>query len=150
METSLEKPTKKDRELAKGSLGAFGKALKDSPADGFTEITFREIGEVVKVPNKALELFAAFISKIADGHSVKLVNTDEQISTQEAADYLDVSRPHLIKLVEKGEIPYTMVGTHRRIALHDVELYAQKLKESRATQLEFLAKQAQELQLGYQ
>jgi hypothetical protein len=56
----------------------------------------------------------------------------------------------LIKLVEKGEIACTMVGTHRRIALQDVELYAKRIKENRANQMEFLAKQAQELQSGYE
>jgi len=149
METVLEKPTKKDSELAKHSLGLFEKALQYGSQDDLTEIVFRGTDDVVKVPKKAMYLFAGIISRMAEGHTVKLVDTDEQLSTQEAADYLHVSRPYLIKLVEKGEIPFTLVGTHRRIALRDVELYAQRLIENREKQLEFLAKQAQELHLGY-
>ena len=72
------------------------------------------------------------------------------LSSQEAADYLHVSRPHLVKLVEKGEIPCTMVGTHRRMALHDLKIYADKVRANRDAQLAFLAKQAQELHLGYE
>ncbi len=149
MENLLEKPTKKDRELAKNSLGLLEKALEQGSADGLTEIMFTGSAEVVKVPQKAMRLFASVISRMAEGHTVKLVDADEQMSSQEAADYLHVSRPHLVKLVEKGKIPCTMVGTHRRIALHDVEEYAQKPMENREKQLEFLTAQAQELNLGY-
>jgi excisionase family DNA binding protein len=62
---------------------------------------------------------------------------------------LNVSRPHLIKLLEEGQIPYKKVGSHRRIELKDILEYEDRQKKNRKTQLDFLAQQAQELNLGY-
>lgn len=62
---------------------------------------------------------------------------------------LNVSRPHVVKLLEKGELPYHKVGTHRRIFLKDLEDYKAKMDKKRRKLLEELAKQAQELDMGY-
>lgn len=149
MKTLLQKPTKKDRELARRSVKVFEQALQSSAGNDLTEIKLQGAEEAVKVPKKAMYLFSAIISKMAAGQGVKLLDENEQLTTQEAADYLRISRPHLIKLLTKGEIPYTKVGAHRRVLLGDIEAYAQKLVENREKQLAFLARQAQELQLGY-
>lgn len=71
------------------------------------------------------------------------------VSTKQAADMLNVSRPHLVKLLEEGEIPFKKVGTHRRIELKNLIAYEKRLKENRNKKLDFLAKQAQDLNLGY-
>lgn len=75
--------------------------------------------------------------------------SDTTIGTQEAADYLDISRPHMVRLLERGEIPFSKVGSHRRIKVSDLVGYQKKMKASRRKKLNFLAKQAQELNLGY-
>jgi excisionase family DNA binding protein len=72
-----------------------------------------------------------------------------KISTQQAADLLNVSRPHVVSLLNKGEIPFTKAGTHRRMLLNDIIAYDKKLQKSRNSKLNFLAKQAQELNMGY-
>lgn len=63
---------------------------------------------------------------------------------------LNVSRPHLVKLLEEGVIPYKKVGSHRRILLEDLIEYDRKLKEQRNASLKKLAEQAQDLRLGYE
>jgi excisionase family DNA binding protein len=150
METALQKPTKKDRDIAKAYAKEFEKVLDSEPANNAVEIKFKRSSITVKVPKKAMEVFSAVLQQMAEGNSVTLVSGEDHLSTQEAADLLHVSRPHLIKLLEKGEMPYTLVGTHRRVHAKDIQLYKQKLEKIQQRQLAFLAKQAQELNLGYQ
>lgn len=86
---------------------------------------------------------------MAAGKSMALILSDATVGTQEAADYLEVSRPYVVRLLEKGEIPFSKVGTHRRIKVSDLVAYQKKIKATRSKKLNFLAKQAQELNLGY-
>lgn len=69
---------------------------------------------------------------------------------QQAADILNVSRPHVLKLLEEGIIPFKKVGSHRRILLDDLLVYANQQKDTRKEQLRFLTQQAQVLNLGYE
>ena len=78
-----------------------------------------------------------------------IILSDATIGTQEAADYLEVSRPYIVRLLEKGEIPFSKVGTHRRIKVSDLVAYQKKMKTIRRKQLNFLAQQAQDINLGY-
>lgn len=76
-------------------------------------------------------------------------NTEIKVSTQEAADFLEISRSHVVRLLEKGDIPFTKAGTHRRIKMSDLIAYQKALKATRKRQLKFLAKQARDLNLDY-
>ena len=78
-----------------------------------------------------------------------IILSDTTVGTQEAAGYLDASRPYVVRLLEKGEIPFSKVGTHRRIKVSDLVAYQKKMKATRKKQLNFLAQQAQDLSLGY-
>lgn len=86
---------------------------------------------------------------MAEGKSLTLIPSDAELSTQQAADLLNVSRPHLVKLLEAGQIPFKKVGAHRRIELKDVLAYEEQQRAPRKDQLDFLSQQAQELNLGY-
>jgi excisionase family DNA binding protein len=86
---------------------------------------------------------------MAAGKSIAIILSDTAIGTQEAADYLEVSRPYVVRILEKGEIPFSKAGTHRRIKVADLVAYQKRMKATRSKQLSFLAKQAQELNLGY-
>ena len=85
----------------------------------------------------------------AQGHAITIMPTHAELTTQQAADMLNVSRPHLIKLLESEEIAFTKVGSHRRIRLQDVIDYKNKRLARSRELLAELAQQAQEDDLGY-
>jgi len=80
----------------------------------------------VPLPDVALRLIEDAIHRIAQGQVVVLTMEDEKMTTQQAADLLNVSRPHLIQLLEAGELPFQKVGRYRRIRRTDVLAYKQK------------------------
>lgn len=87
---------------------------------------------------------------MAQGKAVSLVPSDSELTTQQAAEILNVSRPHLVKLLEERAIPFKKIGTHRRVLLEDLLTYQSGQQQVRNEQLQFLAQQAQELGLGYE
>ncbi|MNS92186.1 Helix-turn-helix domain protein [compost metagenome] len=96
-----------------------------------------------------MALLNVILDNMAQGKSITLLPSDSEISTQEAADILNISRPYLVKLIEDGAIPFKKVGTHRRLNLNDVIEYDLRMKKIRDKKLEELAKLAQEMNLGY-
>lgn len=105
--------------------------------------------QVVELPTLALKLLRDILSELALGNTVKVVPIHAELTTQECADMLNVSRPHLVKLLDEGQIPHTKTGSHRRIRFTDLMVY--KADRDRASQdaMEELAAQAQALKMGY-
>ena len=105
--------------------------------------------EHVDLPPGLTPVFAVVLVEVAEGHAVHLGSVEDEMTTGEAANLLNVSRPHLVKLLEAGELPYRKVGTHRRVRRTDVLAYreAERLRAEKA--LQELADEAQELGLGY-
>ncbi|MES2330529.1 MAG: helix-turn-helix domain-containing protein [Bacteroidota bacterium] len=112
-------------------------------------ISFGSEGTSFAVPKRMLKYLESMLSSMADGKGFRLILEDENLSTQEAADMLNVSRPHLVKLLEQGDIPFQKVGKHRRVKLTDLQEYERKLQTVRNNQLDFLARQGQDLNMGY-
>ena len=151
MEALLEKTTREDQRIAKTSVDKLKKASQrlGQKKGSAIEITLKYNAESLRLPSKALSLLSAIISNMAAGKSMALILSDSTVGTQEAADYLEVSRPYVVRLLENGKIPFSKVGTHRRIKVSDLVAYQKKIKATRRKQLNFLAQQAQELDLGY-
>jgi excisionase family DNA binding protein len=105
--------------------------------------------ETIAIPLPAFRLLADILSEMGKGNAVTLIPTCAELTTQQAADLLNVSRPFLVELLEKGEIPYHKVGTHRRVRFHDVMAYKQQTDQARYKALEELSALYQELGLGY-
>lgn len=104
----------------------------------------------VELPTSALRLLVDILSELAEGNAVKVVPIHAELTTQEAADMLNVSRPHLVKLLENGALAFRKTGKHRRIRFADLMVFKTEQDRASAQAMEALAKQAQELQLGYE
>lgn len=149
MEALRNESSLQEQHLAQQALAQLTQALATQGADPLT-LELAATHMPLTLPRKALELLALILSNMAAGHGVSLLPAEAEVSTQEAADLLHVSRPHLVKLLEMGVIPFKKVGSHRRVLLADVLHYETQQQAHRTQQLQFLADQAQELHLGYE
>ena len=104
----------------------------------------------VELPTSALSLLVDILAELADGNTVQVVPIHAELTTQEAADMLNVSRPHLIKLLENNEIPYHRTGKHRRVKFGDLMQYKESRQQVSDDAMAKLANQAQELKMGYE
>lgn len=103
----------------------------------------------LELPTKVFKLLRVILANMAEGKSISLIPSETELSTQQAADILGVSRPHLVKLLESGKIPFKKVGKHRRMLLEDLIKYLRVFQLEREKALQELADQAQELDMGY-
>lgn len=151
METVIGKTTKQDQKIALSSIDEIRKSREHfhSKKNDSAQIKIQAKDEFLTIPKKALFLLFDILIDMAEGRSVTLIPSDSVVGTQQAADMLKVSRPHLVKLLEDGAIPFKKAGTHRRIGLKDLLDYQKKMKQNRKKKLQFLAEQAQELNMGY-
>lgn len=105
--------------------------------------------EPVAVPVSALRLFLHLLTEMSQGNAVTLIPSPAELTTQQAADLLNVSRPYLVKLLEEGKMPFRTVGKYRRVRFDDVMTFKRKDDEARAKILDQLTAEAQELGMGY-
>jgi excisionase family DNA binding protein len=106
-------------------------------------------GQVITLPRSAARLLAHLLTEMAAGNSVTLIPVHAELTTQEAADVLNVSRPFLVGLLQAGELPFRKVGTHRRIRFQDVKAYKDRIDGERVRTLDALTADTQELDMGY-
>lgn len=104
----------------------------------------------VQLPASALRLLDEILSELAMGNAVRIVPVHAELSTQEGADLLNVSRPHLVKLLDQNVIAHTKVGRHRRVKFADIMAYKQNRTAQSRQALDELTAQAQELKMGYE
>ena len=107
------------------------------------------VGTTFVLPARAVRLLLDLLDQMAAGNAVTVTSVPAELTTQQAADLLNVSRPFLIRQLEDGKLPFRKVGTHRRILHIDLMAYKKQEDQARRDVLKELAKQAQELGLGY-
>jgi len=152
IEMSLE--SKEEIELAKAAQRCIMIALDNSKAENIAlqgEDCIERVdgAPLLKLPPKVLRLIAEMLGSLAQGKAVALMPKEMDLTTQVAAQLLNVSRPYLIRLLEQGKLPYHMVGSHRRVRLVDVLDYKEARTKNSKEKLQALLEQAQELKMGY-
>jgi excisionase family DNA binding protein len=140
----LEKTSKADQRIAKESVEKLKKASKNGKS---IQISLKPNQQSLHIPEKAMKLLIAILNNMADGKDTAVLSADTYLSTQECADYLKVSRPHLVDLLEEGDIPFIKVGTHRRIKFNDLVAFDKKRRRLQTKGLKILAQEAQRLGL---
>ena len=122
--------------------------LDSHPDDDPLEIHVEgDDNEVLVIPRAAAVMLAQVMTILEGGQGVAMVPSDAQLTTQQAADMINVSRPYLIGLLESGQIPYTKVGRHRRIAYADLREYKRHADQASRAAADELSELGQELGL---
>src|SRR5215213_97345 len=104
-------------------------------------------GSEIRLPHSILKVIMEVVHEMARGNAVRVMPIHAELTTQQAAELLNVSRPFLVSLLEQGEIKYRKVGTHRRILLEDLLVYKDRRDRERLSALDELAKEDQRLGL---
>jgi excisionase family DNA binding protein len=138
---ALEFPTEKDKTIARDLLNALAAFVAASP-----RVSVEIQGQHVEIPGVMIRPLKATAELVAAGHPVAVLALDDpdEVSAQDAADLLKVSRPYVLNLLKKGVLPYRMVGAHHRIPLNAVISYKQD-QAPRRRALEALTAETQEL-----
>lgn len=103
----------------------------------------------VVLPAQALDLLMRVLAHLANGDAVSILPVHTEVTTQQAADLLNVSRPYLIKLLDEGRLPFRKVGTHRRVPLRDLLEFKRRDDAERKAVADELTAEAQRLGIDY-
>lgn len=104
-------------------------------------------GETIELPDTLYHVLRQAVQHLAQDRAVSIVPVENELTTQRAADLLNVSRPYLIQLLERGDIPYHRVGTHRRIGFSDLMTYKHRRDQERRAGLRKLTRMSQRMGL---
>ena len=136
-------------EMAQAAQRCIMQALDRSHTAAITLTTTDGSHPTVELPPAALKLIGQLLGAMSDGRPVTLVPSRQEFSTVEAANFLNVSRPFVIKEIEQGRLPHRKVGTHRRVAAEDLLAYAREMRKRQEQALDRMAENARELGLDY-
>ncbi len=141
------RPVRAEKEEFK-DLEQMHKALEGYMADRSKDPAVLMDGDVrIEIPPSLFAILCDAVGVLLDGGAVAIMPYHHELTTQDAADYLGVSRPHLISLLDKESIPYHFTGTHRRMRLGDIEEYRKRRDANRRAVLDELTRDAYELGL---
>ncbi|XVV17890.1 excisionase family DNA-binding protein [Actinoplanes sp. CA-131856] len=147
--TSQVKPDAEAIAVAAEALPRVQKYLRShSQGPAIVRVVDGEEGDELVVPRGAVELLARILAHMANGHSVSVVPDHAELTTQQAAELLNVSRPYLIGLLESGEIDFRKVGTHRRVLAGSLMEYKHRDDLRRRNAADELAQLAQDMDLS--
>lgn len=146
---ALELPTEDTARAAGDAVRAFTSTPHRPPPTHIVVLADGDRPTRVELPVEALDLFLEVLTHLSNGHGVTIMPVKAELTTQQAADLLNVSRPYLIKLLDEGHLPFRRVGTHRRVRLDDLLAYKRIDEARRRDAADALAAEAQALGLGY-
>lgn len=141
-------PTKADQVLARESSQLLTAHKMGRRASVRIQLVDDEANETIAIPRSVLQLLLLALNEMAQGNAVTLIPTNTELTTQQAADLLNVSRPYVVKLLDEKKIPSRMVGKYRRLRFDDLMAYKQKDDDARALILDQLSAETQELGIG--
>jgi excisionase family DNA binding protein len=148
---TLSTPTEQDMSLADESSRKLAQCLNRDNLNNISRISVLDGSqpcETLYVPTEALRLFVDLLTYMGKGDIVTLFPIHAELTTQQAADLINVSRPFLVKLLETGKIPFTKPKKHRRIKFEDLMKYKNQIDSLRDQALDELAALDQEMGLG--
>jgi excisionase family DNA binding protein len=147
-EKNIAMPTKKEIRLAEESNQKLSDYIESTKKPSI-QLKGKH-NETIPLPIAALKLLRIILQHMAKGNAVTLIPIQAELTTQEAADLLNVSRPFLVKLLEEGKIPFRRVGTRRRVLAKDILHYKQEIDAKRLEVLDELTNEAQKNNMGYE
>lgn len=148
METfpDIRKPRKEEQEAALKSYDALAATLSKLKSTN-PEIEIEETKAHIRIPLNALKLLAKILNVTSQGKPISIVPVATEMTTQAAVELLGCSRPHLVKLLERGEINFTKVGKHQWVLYEDVIQYKHKMKANQEQLIEEIMRSDEELGL---
>jgi excisionase family DNA binding protein len=138
-------PGDSDAEIAHRAARRIGDYLTAHPGADPVRIQGELADDALVVPRQAAIMLAQILGFLANGQGVTVTPSNAMLTTQQAADFLNVSRPYLIKLLEAGDIPFEKVGTHRRVAFGELMEYKRRDDQERRRAADELTELGQEL-----
>ncbi len=137
-------PTESDASLAKETSRLLAPRVRSSAPLSFRVLDAAK-GETLRIPAPAAKMLVRILEEMARGNAVTLIPVHAELTTQEAADMLTISRPSLIQLLDEGKIEYRKVGTHRRVRFESLMAYKRNADAARRAVLAELAAYDQEI-----
>jgi excisionase family DNA binding protein len=133
----IRRPTKEEQRAARESYEALASSIELLRTE-MPEIEIEETEEKIRIPISALRLLAKILKEISRGNPISIVPIATELTTQAAAELLGCSRPHVVRILEEGKIPYTKVGKHRRIKYEDIVTFRKDMKTRQRTKIQEL------------
>lgn len=142
----LEREPVRAREEERPRIEQIEDRLEEQPAEGIFKLIGPD-GQALALPEPLVRLLRQIVRVLAQGGAVSIVPLHKELTTQEAADLLNVSRQYLVQLLERGEIPFHKVGSHRRVAFGELMEYKRRRDEKRRRGLRRLTQMSQDMGL---
>ena len=140
-------PTETDTQKAKDFSRQLARQFSE-----FSRVTIQKADnnhESIEVPKPVFDVLMKVLAVMSEGKAFALIPMDNELTTQQAADILNVSRPYINKILDLGEISHRKVGRNRRVKFSDILEYKEKQVNKSKDALQALADEAQELDIGY-
>ena len=144
---SLTKISDKDIEMARVAQRCIMESLEHSKAAEITLTTDNGKYPSIALPPASLRMIGEILGAMSEGRSITLMPSKREFSTVEAANFINVSRPFIIKEIEAGKLKHRLVGTHRRVLLEDLIEYKSAMQSKQYAALDRMAENAKELGL---